>query len=180
MTSILHAVLVLGGLAGTIEGECEAGDFFLYQPAYCCDQVLRGPAVPYQSQPGDLLFCTDYTVFWTITHNWAGAGHPHHSGIVIARPDGRLAALEAGPYDTLRIGIHDLGPHFQKYTDMGEPIWVRRRRTPLTPEQCQRLTGFALAQEGKRFALIRQGAQLTPLRIGPCPEFGITGPPESP
>jgi hypothetical protein len=164
MTWVLHAAVVLAGLVGVAQGGCEAGGFFLDQPAYRCDLVRRGPAVPYQPQPGDLLFCTDYTVFWTVTHNWAGAGHPHHSGIVVARPDGRLAALEAGPYDTLRIRITDLGPHFQKYTEMGEPIWVRRRRTPLTPEQCQGLTAFALAQEGKRFALIRQGAQLTPLR----------------
>jgi hypothetical protein len=157
-------VLVLAGLFGPAEGVCETDHFVLYQPVYCCDQGLRGPAVPYRPQPGDLLFCTDYTVFWTVTHNWAGAGHPHHSGIVIARPDGRLAALEAGPYDTLHIGIHDLGPHFRKYTEKGEPIWVRRRRTPLTPEQGERLTAFALAQEGKRFALVRQAAQLTPLR----------------
>jgi hypothetical protein len=137
---------------------------FLCQPASCVDRVLRGPVTPYLPQPGDLLFCTDYTVFWTVTHDWAGAGHPHHSGIVVALPDGRLTALEAGPYDTLHIRLNVLGPHFARYTAMGEPIWVRRRKTPLTCEQSAALTAFALAQEGKRFALIRQGAQLTCLR----------------
>jgi hypothetical protein len=128
------------------------------------DEFVRGPTTPYLPQPGDLLFCTDYTIFWTVTHDWAGAGHPHHSGIVVALPDGRLAALEAGPYDTLHIRNKELGPHFEKYTELGEPIWVRRRKTPLTCEESARLTAFALAQEGKRFALIRQGAQLTGLR----------------
>lgn len=163
MLIVPHALLWLACLPGA-PPSCDAPVGFLYQPAYCCDQVLRGPATPYYPQPGDLLFCTDYTVFWTVTHNWAGSGHPHHSGIVVARPDGRLAALEAGPYDTLHIRINDLPPHFQKYTDLGEPIWVRRRKTPLTCEQSAALTAFALAQDGKRFALIRQGAQLTPLR----------------
>lgn len=159
MLTALHAVLWMGSV---LSGGEPVG--FLYQPAFCCDQVLRGPAEPYQPQPGDLVFFTDYTKFWCVTHDWAGAGHPHHSGIVVARPDGRLAALEAGPYDTLRIKILDLGPHFQKYTELGEPVWIRRRKTPLTCEQSEQLTAFALAQEGKRFALIRQGTQLTPFR----------------
>src|SRR5262249_2359710 len=40
----------------------------------------------------------------------------------------------------------------------------RQRRVPLTPEQSARLTAWALAQNGKRFAVVRVGAQLTPLR----------------
>jgi hypothetical protein len=163
MSTALPLLLWLANVLGSGSG-CDAPVGFLYQPAYCVDEVLRPPVTPYVPQPGDLLFCTDYTIFWTVTHDWAGAGHPHHSGIVVARPDGRLAALEAGPYDTLHIRICDLGPHFERYTEMGEPIWVRRRKTPLTCEQSARLTAFALAQEGKHFALIRQGAQLTPLR----------------
>lgn len=161
MNSALGAVLwLLGGVP--LADSAPIG--FLYQPAFCCDQVLRGPAEPYCPQPGDLLFFTDYTFFWCTTHNWAGAGHPHHSGIVVALPDGRPAALEAGPYDTLRIRVLDLSPHLRKYTEMGEPVWVRRRKVPLTCEQSRQLTAFALAQEGKRFALFRQGVQLTPFR----------------
>lgn len=162
MSWALHSLLWLGGILGTGAGQEPIG--FLYQPAYCVDQVLRGPATPYCPQPGDLFFCTDYTVFWTVTHNWAGAGHPHHSGIVVARPDGRLALLEAGPCDTLRIRVDDIESHLIKYTELGEPIWFRRRRIPLTPEQCEQLTAFAMQKEGHRFALIRQGAQLTPFR----------------
>src|SRR5262249_60562108 len=43
-------------------------------------------------------------------------------------------------------------------------VWIRRRKTPLTEEQSAALTDFALRQEGKRFALVRLGGQLTPLR----------------
>jgi hypothetical protein len=163
MASAVAALLCLSWLAGVGPDAGAVG--FLYQPAYSTDLCLCPPATPYLPQPGDLMFCTDYTLFWTVTHNWAGAGHPHHSGIVVARPDGRLAVMEAGPYDTLRIRVLDIGPHLEIYTEMGEPIWIRRRRYPLTPEQCAALTDFALAQDGKRFALIRQGAQLTPLRV---------------
>lgn len=160
----IQVVLYLAGLVGTPTWH-EAPTGFLCQPCYSTELVLRGPATPYEPQPGDLFFCTDYTVFWTVTHNWAGAGHPHHSGIVVRRPDGRLTVMEAGPYDTLHIRLCDIEPHLQKYTDMGEPIWVRRRKIPLTPEQSAQLTDFALSKEGHGFALIRQGAQLTPLRV---------------
>jgi hypothetical protein len=51
-------------------------------------------------------------------------------------------------------------------------VWIRKRRVPLTPEQCERLAAFAMAQEGKRFALVRLGGQLTPLRSrGPLRTF---------
>jgi hypothetical protein len=163
MPAALPLLLGLLGIPASEPG-CQAPVGYLCQPAFCIDDVARGPTTPYFPQPGDLLFRTDHTVFWTVTHDWAGAGHPHHSGFVIARPDGRLASLEAGPYDTLHLRINDLPPHFDKYTELGEPIWVRRRKTPLSCEQSARLTAFALAQEGKHFALIRQGAQLTPLR----------------
>lgn len=142
---------------------------FLYQPAYSTDQALRAPVEPYQPQPGDLFFCTDHKIFWCLTHSWAGAGHPHHSGIVIARPDGRLAILEAGAYDTPWIRISDIGPHLQKYAEKDETIWVRRRRTPLLEEESARLTAFAVSKDNHRFAVIRQGAQLTPLRCRGTP-----------
>ena len=111
--------LLWAGVVGAAVGHDDGGSF-LYQPAYTTDQVLRAPAEPYQPQPGDLVFCTDHKVFWCVTHSWAGAGHPHHSGIVVARPDGRPAVLEAGPHDTLWIRILDIGPHLQQYADAGE------------------------------------------------------------
>src|SRR5262249_58161681 len=46
----------------------------------------------------------------------------------------------------------------------GEKVWIRQRRVPLTPGQSARLTTWALAQDGKPFAVVRLGAQLTPFR----------------
>ena len=43
-------------------------------------------------------------------------------------------------------------------------MWVRRRKTPLTPEQSAKLTAFCFAQVGKPFAWGRILVQLTPFR----------------
>ncbi len=141
----------------------DAGGSYLYQPAYCLDEVLRGPTTPYVPQPGDIMLATDKKIFWKITHNLAGTGHPHHSGVVFARPDGSLAVLEAGPHDTVRINNLDWYPHFCLYEQKGR-IWIRQRKTPLTPEQSACLTAFALAQEGKFFSLGRLLKQVTIFR----------------
>ena len=136
---------------------------FLYQPAHCIDDAFRLPAVAYVPQPGDIMLATDDSRFWAATHNWALAFEPHNSAIVVARPDGSLGTLEAGPNDTMRCRTLDMLPHLKEYEDKG-PVWIRKRCTPLTPEQCACLTDFAMRQEGKHFAIIRLGGQLTPLR----------------
>jgi hypothetical protein len=105
----------------------------------------------------------DRSVFWKVTHYLALAFDPNGSGIVFQRPDGSLAILEAGPNDTRWVSTLDLLPHLREYADAGR-VWIRKRKVPLTPEQSCRLTEFAMAQDGKRFALIRLGAQLTPFR----------------
>jgi hypothetical protein len=152
------------------------GGSFLYQPAYCLDEVLRGPAEPYCPQPGDIMLCTDRLLFWKLTFNLALTGHPHHSGIVFALPDGRMAILEAGPHDTFFVEINEAVAHLHSYEDEG-PVWIRRRRVPLTPEQSARLTAWALRQCGKHFALIRLGGQLTFLRSrGPLRTRFLGGP----
>ena len=142
------------------DGSCEA---YLYQPAYCLDFELRGPVRPYSPQPGDILLATDDKIFWKITHNLAGTGHPHHTGVVFQRPDGSMAVLEAGPHDTVRINNLDWYPHMVEYEQKGR-IWIRQRKCPLTPEQSACLTEFCLAQEGKFFALGRLGKQVTLFR----------------
>jgi hypothetical protein len=136
---------------------------YLFQPSYCIDECRRHPARPYEPQPGDLMFATDDKVFWKIMHNLAGTGHPHHSGIVFRRSDGRLAVLEGGPYDTLFIGTIDALPHLKEYEKYG-PIWIRQRKAPLTEGQSACLTAFAEGADGKRFALGRLAVQLTPFR----------------
>jgi hypothetical protein len=140
------------------------------------DDVLRVPAAAYVPQPGDVMLATDDGKFWAITHDLALAFEPHNSGIVVARADGSLGVLEAGPNDTLVVGISPLLPHLKEYADKG-PVWIRKRKTPLTPEQCAALTDFAERQNGKRFALIRLGGQLTPLRHrGPLRTFVVGKP----
>jgi hypothetical protein len=136
---------------------------YLYQPAYHIDDLLRLPAVPYVPQPGDIMLATDPNKFWTFTHNLALAFEPHNSAIVFRRPDGTMAILEAGPNDCLYVKTLDMLPHLKEYEAKG-PVWIRKRNVPLTPEQCARLTEFAMAQEGKHFALIRLAGQLTLLR----------------
>jgi hypothetical protein len=127
------------------------------------DLVVRGNARSYLPQPGDVMLATDKNLFWKVTHDLAFAFEPHNSAIVVARRDGRLALLEAGPNDTISIGLSDMLPHLKKYADKG-PAWIRKHKAPLTTEQSACLTEFAERQCGKRFALGRLGVQLTPFR----------------
>jgi hypothetical protein len=148
----------------------------LYRPAYSAADVLLGPAEPYRPQPGDLFFATDPSALVRFFHRVALAATPHHSGIVFARPDGSLALLEAGPHHTLDVGGRDLLPELCSY-EAEAVVWIRRRRRPLSPEQSARLTAFALAQEGKRFAWWRVMGQLTPFRSrGPLRTFVVGKP----
>jgi hypothetical protein len=161
MLSVLCSLLSLACFPDPPPGA--GGESWLYQPAFCIDEVLRGPPVPYLPQPGDIMLRLDHSVFWRVTHYMAFAFDPNGSGIVFARPDGSMAILEAGPCDTLWVRTLDLNSHLKEYTDIGR-VWIRKRKVPLTPEQSARLTEFALAKDGKRFALHRLGLQLTPFR----------------
>lgn len=178
MFAILTTFLILAGGKSPFGTVVPRGSY-LYQPAFCIDEMLRLPAEPYVPQPGDIMLRLDHSTFWRVTHYMALAFDPNGSAIVFARPDGSLAILEAGPMDTMWVRTLDLLPHLKDYADIGR-VWIRRRRVPLTAEQSQRLTEFALAQDGKHFALFRLGVQLTPFRTrGPirtyfvgCPHGG--------
>ncbi len=175
MPSVVLSLLWVNTLAHAVD--FHEGSY-LYQPAYCIDNVLRGPAAYYLPQPGDILLATDRDFFWKITHDLALAFEPHNSAIFVATSDGSLAILEAGPNDTRWVHVLEALPHMREYAAKG-PVWVRKRRTPLTAEQSARLTEFALKQDGKRFALARLGAQLTPLRSrGPLRTY-VLGKPRS-
>jgi hypothetical protein len=137
---------------------------YLYQPAFCEDCVLRLPATPYLPQPGDLIFSADGSIFWLAMHRLAGTSHPTHSMIAFRRKDGTMAILEAGPHDTMHLETLDAVPHLKSYEEEGR-VWIRRRTTPLTPEQSDKLTEFAMSADHKRFAIIRLGQQLTVLRM---------------
>jgi hypothetical protein len=153
-------------LAGSILGAGPGDDppcSFLYQPAFCTDAGLRMPPEPYLPQPGDIFLATDYRKLLQFGHWLAGAKDVHRSGIVIALPGGGLALFEAGPVDRDDVVITDLISQLQCYADK-EKVWIRRRAVPLTPEQSELLTDFAIRQCGKRFALWRMMSQCWPLR----------------
>lgn len=154
----------------------ETGVGYLYQANFDPDAPLQGPAKPYHAQPGDIFLCTDQLWIARLGHKLAGASSPHHSGLVITLPDGRPGMLESGPHDTLFVRVLDLRENLGQYLDEDESIWIRRRKTPLTPEQSQILTDFALRQDGKLFAWGRVIGQLTPFRSrGPWTEW-VGGP----
>lgn len=136
---------------------------YLWQPSYKEDELLRGPTRPYTPQPGDIVMSADGSVFWLAMHRLAGTSHPTHSMIVFAMPDGRPAIIEGGPHDTLKCRVLDALPHMFSYENEGR-VWVRKRACPLTPEQSARLTEFALAVDGRKFAVDRLAGQLTPFR----------------
>jgi hypothetical protein len=175
MLSVLCAALSACSLLYAADPPA-AGGSYLYQPAFCIDKVLREPAEPYLPQPGDIMLRLDGSVFWRVTHYLALAFDPNGSAIVFARPDGSLATLEAGPNDSMWVQTLDMLPHLQDYASQGQ-VWIRKRKVALTPEQSRCLTAFALAAEGKRFALVRLGGQLTPLRSrGPLRTYFIGAP----
>jgi hypothetical protein len=175
MLSVLCSILSLAGLPDPVALP-DAGGSYLYQPAFCIDDQLRGPAEPYLPQPGDIMLRLDGNLFWRVTHWMALAFDPNGSAIVFARPDGTPAILEAGPCDTMWVRTLDLVPHLKEYAAIGK-VWIRKRRVPLTPEQSACLTAFALAKDGKRFALHRLGIQLTPFRTrGPIRTYFVGKP----
>ena len=146
---------LLGMIAPCLFALAPAGESYLCQPAYSLDDVVRLPMQSYVPQPGDIFMATDQRIWYRIGHTIAGAHGVHHSGIVIAKPDGSLGLIEAGPFDSLVVEIMDPYEHMSKHVAAGDSVWVRRRRVPLTPDQSARLTAFACAQEGKPFAVVR-------------------------
>lgn len=152
---------------------------FLWQPSYCEDQLLRGPARPYDLQPGDIVMSADGSAFWKLMHNLAGTSHPTHSMIAFRKPDGSMGLLEGGPHDTLKCRVLDALPHMASYEAEGR-VWVRARAVPLTDDQSARLTEFALATDERRFALGRLAQQLTLFRTRGPVRTAAVGRPHGP
>lgn len=134
---------------------------YLYQSAYSLDAKPRLPAEPYSPQIGDLLLPSDPNVGWSIAYAIAGTGRPGHSAVVVALPDGSPAILEAGTSDKAVVAVTPLQTWLCKYKGK---VWVRRRKTPIAPDQSARLTEFALLNDKKRYAVLRLVGQLTPFR----------------
>jgi hypothetical protein len=122
----------------------------------------RQRAVPYTPREGDLVFYDDHSQVWTALFAAAGTGPPTHMGIVVKKPGGTPAVLEAGPDDTLWVRLLDAGPRLRQFDrDFHGTVLVRRCQVRLTPEKSAALTAFALAQDGKRYAALRLLAQGT-------------------
>ncbi len=150
---------------------------FLYAPAYDLTVALRFPARVYQPQAGDVLLMSDTDWFWTLLYRLAGTGAPGHTGLVVPMPDGRLGVLEAGYAETFWTRLTPLERRLREYPGL---VWVRRRATPLTPQQQEQLMEFAVAAADRRYAAIRVALQATPLRTrGPLRTF-VLGRPHGP
>jgi hypothetical protein len=155
--------LLWGTVLADTSAQTETIGSFLREPTYRIEAGLHGPTQTYLPQPGDLFFATDHIWLLRFGHWAAGADYPHHSGIIVRKPDGSLALLEAGPFNETFIVLADLLPILKAYEAEGL-VWLRRRKVPLTAEQSAKLTEFAVMQEGKRFALWRMLGQVTLLR----------------
>src|SRR4051812_45185074 len=103
MVSFMPLLCITGVLAGN-PTEPAIGSY-LFDPSYCMDKAIcidksrHGNPRAYLPQPGDVMLATDKNLFWKITHDMAFAFEPHNSAIIVARPDGSLGILEAGPND---------------------------------------------------------------------------------
>ena len=155
--------LLLWIFSSRTPGEAESIGY-LYQPAFEVTGKLRGTSRPYHAQPGDIFLSTDRLRIAVIGHKLAGGKGVHHSGLIILRPDGSPATLEAGPHHARWVKVLDLVENLGRYEEEGNSVWIRQRKTPLTAEQCKRLTEFAMNQDGKGFAWERILGQLTPFR----------------
>jgi hypothetical protein len=120
---------------------------------------LRGAR--YHPQPGDVVLFDSHNTLITQLYRWCGTGRPLHAGMIFCKKDGSLAILEAGTNAVMKVFIFDLEPRLH---DFDGTILVRRLRKPLAPEQAAKLHDFAVAQEGKPYALVRAILHASPLR----------------
>jgi hypothetical protein len=141
--------VLLVGLLGNLCGQkCETS--FLRVPTWCADGKVWIVPEPLAPKPGDMIFFRAYNPLENTIYFFSCAGGVTHMGIVVQRPDGSLALLEA-PGARYPVMLSDIPSRLASYNGR---IWIRRLRVPLTPEQCASLTAFASAQEAKRFDLV--------------------------
>ena len=135
-------------------------------------EEATAPREAYCTQPGDLVFYANDTLRARFLYTLAHTGRPYHAGLVVNLPDGRPAILESGPYDYTHVYLMDALPRLRTHSGA---VWIRRVRTPLSPEESAGLTAFALEQTGKRFALFRIMLEATPFRAHGCVHSQIFG-----
>jgi hypothetical protein len=123
------ALVLLAGLTG---GEMDLG--------------LEG----YCPKAGDIVLFQGRGAIKNFVYALAYSPCATHAGLVVARPDGSLALLEA-PGPIYPVMLSDIPSRLR--SSRGR-IWIRRLRTPLSPEQLKSLTAFACSQEGKPYDTI--------------------------
>lgn len=137
------------------------------------NKTVKKETIPYVPREGDLIFYDDKSIFWTILFAWAGTGPPLHMGIVVKGTDGKLAVLEAGPDDKIKVYILELNSRLKDFKGV---VTIRRCKVKLTEEKSAAMTKFAKEQDGKPYAVIRLLLQGTSFRSrGPVREMFLAG-----
>src|SRR5438445_11330649 len=78
---------------------------YLYQPAVEVSGGLRGPSEPYHPQLGELFLSTAPLRIAVIGHQLAGGRGVQHSGLMVFRPAGSPATLDAAPNHIRRVTV---------------------------------------------------------------------------
>jgi hypothetical protein len=156
MAPLVALMLVLA----TPPDEAERGSY-LFQFEKGPDQKQHLVGKRYHPQPGDLLLLDDHHEIAARLYEVCNTGKPLHAAILFHKEDGTPAVLEAGRNGVLKCFVTDASTRMHKFDGT---ILVRRLRKSLTPEQAKQLTDFAMAQEGKPYALSRAIMHASPLR----------------
>lgn len=154
---LLTSLLALASIAGTLPETLE-------RPSYVFNMTLPTPpdrGERYRPRSGDILLFDDHSALTAKIYRLVGTDAPLHAAVVFRRKDGTLATLEAGTNAVMRVFNFDLRPRLHGFDGT---ILVRRLHQPLTEDQERRLADFAVAQEGKSYAIGRLALQGTPFR----------------
>jgi len=119
--------------------------------------------IPYLPREGDIVITTSCCHHVRL-FKLAGTGHPLHVGLLVKNENGELTFFESTVVDR-GVTMFPAEERFQHFIDNHRSplIWVRPIREPLTPEQSQKLTQFALSQQKKGFAFMRSAAFVLPV-----------------
>src|SRR5215831_16714194 len=109
-------ILLLWSFSPKTPGETETIGY-LYQPAFEVPGELRGPPRPYHPQAGDIFLSSDQLRIAVVGHMLVGSQGVHHSGLIILRPDGRPATLEAAPHHVRWIRVLDIDDNMRRYQE---------------------------------------------------------------
>lgn len=156
------AAVLIGSLLGAVPA---ASPPRLWTTAQLPDGTpAPAQARPYAPRAGDLVFYHSHSLWWEVMFWVAGTAPPTHCGMVVSL-NGAPVLLESAPDDGAvggyRVCLLEANSRLENYD---ASMWVRRLKQPLTPEQSARLTQFAVAQEGKPYAIARIVFQITPFR----------------